>query len=195
MRRPTASNRRPAGGARRGGGARARQWRSQGFSLIEVVMASLVLTIGLLTLAYGYGQGLQLVSTTQQEAIARQKAREAMEAVLTARNDQAITFSQIANVSQGGIFLDGFTPLTTFGADGLPNTADDGPVEQIIEPGPDGILGTSDDVTVTLNQFQRQIAITTLSPTLRQVVVTVEYMTGRGVTRSVTLETYVSAYS
>ncbi len=158
-------------------------------------MASLVLTIGLLTLAYGYGQGLQLVSTTQEEAIARQKAREAMEAVLTARNDQAITFPQIANVSQGGIFLDGFTPLTTFGADGLPNTADDGPAEQIIEPGPDGILGTSDDVTLTLNQFQRQIAITSLSPTLRQVVVTVEYTTGRGVTRSVTLETYVSAYS
>lgn len=169
--------------------------RSAGFSLIEVIIASLVLTIGLLTLAYGYGQGLQLVSSTQEEAIARQKAREAMEAVLTARNDAAVTFQQIANVSNGGIFLDGFTPLTTFGPDGLPNTSDDGAVEQIIEPGPDGILGDSDDVTITLSQFQRQITITALSPTLKQVVVTVEYATARGVTRSVTLETYVSAYS
>lgn len=154
-----------------------------------------MLTIGLLTLAYGYGQGLQLVSSTQEEAIAKQKAREAMEAVLTARNDEAVTFQQIANVSNGGIFLDGFTPLTTFGPDGLPNTSDDAAVEQIIEPGPDGILGDSDDVTITLSQFQREITITARSPTLKQVVVTVEYATARGATRSVTLETYVSAYS
>ncbi len=172
-----------------------RRHRTAGFSLLEVVIASLVLTIGLLTLAYGYGQGLQLVSSTQEESVARQKAREAMEAILTSRNDQALTWTQIQNASNGGIFLDGFAPLTTFGPDGLPNTSDDGAVESIIQPGPDGILGDSDDVTLTLNQFQREIAITNISPTLREVVVTITYPDGHGVTRSVSLETYVSAYS
>ncbi|MGH9534660.1 MAG: prepilin-type N-terminal cleavage/methylation domain-containing protein [Terriglobales bacterium] len=194
-RQPARFNRRSA--AAWGGTTRplGRRRGSAGFSLLEVIIASLVLTVGLLTLAYGYGQGLQLVSATQDEAIAQQKAREAIEAVLTARNDQEVTYSQVANVSDGGIFVDGFTQLTTFGPDGLPNTADDGAVEQIVEPGPDGILGDADDVKLTLNQFQREITITDLSPTLRQVVVTVDYTTGNGATRSVSLETYVSAYS
>lgn len=168
--------------------------RSEGFSLLEVIVASMVLTISLLTMAYAYAQGMTLVAATQEETIARQKAREALESVITARNDQTLTFSQIANVSNGGIFLDGFTPLTTDGADGLPNTADDGPVETVIEPGPDGILGTADDVNVPLNQFQRRIAITSLSPNLSQITVTIQYTTQKGLRRQISVTTDVSNY-
>lgn len=189
--RATHSNKRGADD-RRGRGRRPD--RRAGFSLLEVIVAGLVLSISLLTLAYGYAQGLALTAGAQEETIARQKAREALESVVTARNDQVLNFNQIANVSNGGIFLDGFTPLTTFGADGLPNTADDGAVETVIEPGPDGILGTGDDVTVPLSQFEREIIITKLTPNLDQITVDIRYKTEKGLQRDVTLTTYVSSY-
>jgi hypothetical protein len=37
-----------------------------------------------------------------------------------------LTWAQIGNISQEGVFADGFTPLTTATADGLVNTDDDG---------------------------------------------------------------------
>ena len=87
-------------------------------------------------------------------------------------------------------------------APGLVNTADDGPIETMKKPGLDGILGTADDETVTLNDFTRQIAITplnldgtaTVNPNLRQVTVTIRYRVDRA-WRTYTLVSYVSSYS
>jgi type II secretory pathway pseudopilin PulG len=165
-----------------------------GFTLVEVLIAGVVLSVGLVGLAGMYGQGLMTVMTAQEDTIARQKAREAMESVLTGRNTANLTYAQIENISKGGVFKDGFTPLTTPGPDGIVNTLDDGPVETIIMPGPDGILGTSDDVVVPLNGYQRQILITDVTSILKQVQVTILYTTTRGQTRSVTLNCYVSPY-
>ena len=39
---------------------------------------------------------------------------------------------------------DGFTALPTAGADGLVDTAEDGAIETVINPGPDGSLGTAE---------------------------------------------------
>ena len=61
--------------------------------------------------------------------IAREKAREAVESVHSARDMRVITWAQIRNVQQGGVFLAGAQPLRTAGADGLVNTADDGALE------------------------------------------------------------------
>ncbi|MGH9325381.1 MAG: type IV pilus modification PilV family protein [Terriglobia bacterium] len=163
-----------------------------GFSLVEVMIAGVILTIGLLGLAYAYGQGMAVVMSTQQDAIARQKAREAMEDVLTARNNSTVTWAQINNVSNGGVFLDGPQPLTTPGPDGMVDTADDGPIETIVLPGPDGSL--SDGTSVTLGSYTRQIQITTLSNVLKQITVTITYVTPPGVTRNYQLTCYVSPY-
>lgn len=165
-----------------------------GFTLIEVMVAGSIMSIGLLALAYCYGQGMAVVMASQQDSIARQKAREAMEDVLDGRNTDTLTWSQINNVSNGGIFLDGAQALTTPGADGFVNTADDGPVETMTMPGPDGILGTSDDITVPLNGYTRTILITPINTNLKQVTVTITYTIPPGTQRSFQLVTYVSPY-
>ncbi|MGH9430829.1 MAG: type IV pilus modification PilV family protein [Terriglobia bacterium] len=163
-----------------------------GFTLVEVLVAGMLLSTGLLGLAYCFSQGLATVMASQQDSIARQKAREAMEDVLTARNTDSITWSQIENISNGGIFTDGPTLLTTPGADGMVNTADDGPIETIIMPGPDGLL--SDGTATPLGGYTRQIQITDLNVNLKQITVTITYTTPPGITRSFSLETYVSPY-
>jgi Tfp pilus assembly protein PilV len=158
------------------------------------MVAAVIMTVGLLALAYAYGQGMVTVTACQQDSVARQAARETMEDVLSARNTSTLTWAQIANVSNGGIFLDGAQPLTTPAPNGLVGTASDGSVQTIILPGPDGQLGTADDVTVPLNSYQRTIQITALSQTLKQVTVTITYVTATNVTRSYQLECYVSPY-
>ncbi|MGH9455801.1 MAG: type IV pilus modification PilV family protein [Terriglobia bacterium] len=163
-----------------------------GFTLVEVLVAGMLLSTGLLALAFCFSQGMAAVMASQQDSIARQKAREAMEDVLTARNTDSITWSQIANISNSGIFTDGPTKLTTAGADGMVNTADDGAVETIIMPGPDGLL--SDGTATPLTGYTRQIQITDINANLKQITVTITYTTPTGITRSFSLETYVSPY-
>src|SRR5579875_2697535 len=164
----------------------------RGFGLIEAMISGVIMTVGLLSLAYVYGQGLTVVMSCQQEGLARQKAREAMEDVLTARNNETLTWNQINNISNGGVFLDGPQPLTTPGSDGMVNTADDGPVETIIMPGPDGML--SDGVAVPLNGYKREIKITTISNVLKQITVTITYVTSTNTTGTYQLNCYISPY-
>ncbi len=170
-----------------------------GFTLIEVVIAMAILTVGLLGLAEAFYVGMQHMSTSTAALTAREKAREAVESVHTARDTRTIVWSQIRNVSAGGVFLDGAQPLNAAGADGLVNTADDAAagVETVREPGPNGILGDGDDLVTPLSGFQREIRISELvpaKPDLRELVVTITYTVGR-VRRTYTLRTVISAFS
>jgi hypothetical protein len=179
------------------GSAEAPTRSDGGFSLIEVLLACVLITIGLLALAAAIDMGFAMVMTAQEDTIAREKSREALESVLTGRNTANITFAQIDNVGTGsGIFLSGFQPLYQAGADGIIGTADDAAagLETITLPGPDGILGTADDVVQPLGNYQRQIAITDLTATLKQITVTIQYTTPNNLTRSVVTVCYVSPY-
>jgi prepilin-type N-terminal cleavage/methylation domain-containing protein len=181
---------------------------ASGFTLVEVMIAAVILVIGLISLAYGYAMALSVVSRAQEDTIARQKAREAMEDVFTARDTQTITFAQICNIAAGTpcIFTVGATPLYTAGPDEIVNTADDGTgtlppgcsiapcVETVDLPGPDGILGTADDVLAPLYQYQRQITIVQINPLLKQVTVTITYTTSQGQKGSVTINALMSPY-
>jgi len=173
-----------------------RQPSESGFTLVEVMIATVIMVVGLLSVAYGVGCGLAVVLTSGEDTIARQKAREAMEDVFTARDDALVTFDQVCNVGNGAncIFVNGLTPLTTAGPDEIVNTADDGGVETVDTPGPDGILGTADDIQVPLTGYQRSIQVTQLSPILKQITVTIQYTTSRGLTRTVTLVALMSPY-
>src|SRR4051812_33298738 len=142
--------------------ADGRRRAETGFSLIEVMIAMGILATGLLSLAGVFTLGLRNLAGSSYNLLAREKAREAVESVHTARDTRVITWAQIRNVSAGGVFVDGSQPLRTPGADGLVNTVDDGAVEVQIAPGADNVLGTSDDVSTPLNAFTRQIAITEL---------------------------------
>ena len=175
-----------------------------GFSLDEVSIAMLVLMTGLLGLAGVMGLAMRHAGGSSATLIAREKAREAVESVHTARDTGTLNWDDVRNVSAQGVFLDGETTLTNAGADGLVNTADDAAagVERMRLPGPDGLLSTTDDQLIPLTEFRRQIAIgdlmregtNTVNPSLREITVTIRYRV-QGFWRTYTLRTYVSSFS
>jgi hypothetical protein len=185
-----------------------RRSNQNGFSLIEAMIAVLVLSFGILSLAAVFAQGLLFSEASQFDYIAQKKSEEAVESIFNARNTQAKSWAQIQNVSApggGGIFLDGPQPLLAPGlADGLVGTANDDaahPDSVIVGPGPDGILGTADDVTIPLSNMQRTIVIApifdaagNLEPNVRTITVTMTYKVGR-LNRTYTLVSYISAFS
>jgi hypothetical protein len=174
-----------------------------GFSLVEVVVATGILATGLQSLAGVFALGMRHMAGSSPGVIAREKAREAVESVHTARDTGDLSWAKIANVPDGGVFLVGPQPMKTTGPDGFVNTADDGPgIEQLRSAGPDGILGTSDDILVTLSDYTREIQITKLmldtdptavNPNLRQIKVIVKYKADNR-WRTYTLTTFVSSF-
>jgi len=185
----------------------------RGFSLVEVMISIVIVSIGLSALVAVFGVAVGASKSAQEDLIARQKALEAMESIFTARNTQQITFAAIANIPSGGIFTAGPTALLAAGPDGLVGTADDLPYpangacpagpECLVLPGRDGILGTADDVAMSLANFTRTIAINnvleadgvTVNPNLKQIVVTVSYTKpGLTVPRSYTVDSLISTY-
>src|SRR5215471_7728748 len=82
----------------------------KGFSLIEVMISIVVLTVGLLMVLALFTKGLSATQFAQQDMIAKQKAREQLEAIFAARNDARVQWSQIQNAPTG-IYLGGFNPL------------------------------------------------------------------------------------
>ena len=193
--------------------------RQSGFTIIETMIAIAIMSIGIMTLIAAFATAVSATQNAQENLIARQKTLEAMESVYTARNTSELSFAQIANVSSGGIFLNGTNQLLCAGTNGLYGTAGfngytgdqacpaSGPCpagpQCLVLPGPDGVLGTADDVAMSLANFTRQIQINnvlesdgvTVNPNLKQVAVTVSYYASGSVqahTYSVT--TLISSY-
>jgi prepilin-type N-terminal cleavage/methylation domain-containing protein len=168
-----------------------------GFTLIEAMIAMVILTVGMLGLAQAFYVGTQHMSTSSANLVAREKAREAVESVHTARDTRTITWTQIRNVAAGGVFLDGAQNLFNAGADGLVNTADDllAGVETQRDPGLNGILGDADDVFTPLTTFRRQVEIRDMpNIDVRELIVTITYSVGSR-QRTYRLRTYISAFS
>jgi len=163
--------------------------RQAGFTLIEVVMSMAILTIGLVSLLGVFGLAISATQESQQDMIAKQLANEALESIMTARDTAQMQWSSIQNVSDGGIFTNGYQPMYMPGADGIAGTADDvssGQYVTIKEPGPDGVYGTSDDVSLPLSNYQRQIQIQPVTDvngnvvaSLRAINITIQYYTPR----------------
>lgn len=180
-----------------------------GFSFMELIVAMSILMVGLLGLAQVFYFGMAIVGTSSAQLIAREKAREAIESVHTARDTRVITWAQIRNTNPpscaawptttangGGTFLNGQQNLLAAGADGLVYTADDAGQEML--PGPDNRLGTADDIP--LAGFTREIAICDVNGNvnLRQIAVTIRYNGSAAVgsqRRTYTLVTYISSFS
>jgi len=172
---------------------------SGGFTLIETMVAVTLLAMGLLGLAGVLAASLRNVGGAASDVVARQKAIEAIESVYAARDSRVLAWARIRNVqggtgADGGVFLDGAQPIRASGTDGLTNTADDGPVEVSIEPGPDGLLGTTDDISTALSNYTREIRIRDVSFSLRQITVTVTVTSGLR-TRTYTITTLISSYA
>jgi hypothetical protein len=164
-----------------------------------------VLTIGLLSLLGVFGLAMASTQESQQDMIAKQLADESLESIMTARDTAQKQWSDIQNVADGGIFLNGYQPMYMPGGDGIMGTADDiasGQYITIKEPGPDGIYGTADDVSVQLTNYQRKIEILpvvsptgAIDPTLRSINITIQYNTPRRrVGKTYVLSSFISQY-
>lgn len=179
--------------------ARKSRRSSAGFTLIETIVAVMIMAVGILSLAAMLARSLSFMSVSKYDFIAQQKAAEAIESIFTARDTSQLSWTNINNASVGGIFLDGPTPMCDPGPDGIVGTADDNCLipDAIIMPGPDGKIGTADDIRAGLLNFKRTITITPgpngLSD-LRTITVAITYSYAN-FTRTYTLSTYISKYS
>ncbi len=154
-----------------------------GFSLLELVIASTILTVGLLAVASSIGYAM--VASNHGRAVTNTKLLvvSILEQMETLRNTGNLTFGQLSNVGQvdntGATrgfpgFLNGFQQISTNpGPDGIFGTSDD-----LIDAGADRLFGTSDDFinpNFAVVGYTREIQITSLSPSLKKVTVTISY--------------------
>jgi prepilin-type N-terminal cleavage/methylation domain-containing protein len=207
---------------RRRGTSRTPARAQSGFSLIEVVISMAILSVGLVSLLGVFGLAMASTQTSQQDLIAKQLANEALESIVTARNTSQIGWDDIQNTGSTcadgsggcGIFANGANPiyqaLTTTGVFScskylgiIGTTCDNGqPLQTLTEPGPDGIYGTADDVSVPLTGYQRTILISQVTDSsgvvqgsLRAVTVTIQYQTAQmKFAKSYILSTLISSY-
>lgn len=133
-----------------------------GISVIEVMVATLIVTVSLMALAMTMTSGVSAMFVTQQQLVAKQKAKETLEAAFASRSTTDLEFDDLESQSNGGIFVEGWQSLHRMGPDGIALTDDDAdePIESINLVGPDGLLGTSDDQTHQLTGFERRIFFT-----------------------------------
>ena len=187
-----------------------RRLSNSGFSLLETMIAIVVLTIGVIGLAAMLANSLAYMSMSQLDYIAQQKATEAVESIFTARDMGQATWSTICNVGSSicssGIFVNNPQPLCDPGPDGIVGTADDfsgsacsGPADAILLPTAAGTVnstGTAVRVSLSNFQFLRTINITAVPgvANLRQIQVIITYRAGR-FQRTYTLTTNISNFS
>ncbi len=170
-----------------------------GFTLVEVMVAMILLAVGALGLVAAITVSARQLIGNQDQIIATQRAAEAAESVFKARDNRILAWAQIRNVvgiagDGGGIFRDGAQPVRDPGPDGIVNTADDGAVVNVVRPGPDNLLGTADDQLTPLAGFSREIEIRSVGPNLRQLRVIIRYPSAHG-TRTYVLTTMLSSYA
>jgi prepilin-type N-terminal cleavage/methylation domain-containing protein len=179
-----------------------RSLRNQrGFTLLETLIAMAVMSFGILSVIAVYTQGLRTSAQGKIQFIAQAKAQAAMETLFTARDTHILSWAQINNVSQGGVFLDGPQPMLAPGPDGLIGTADDDvshPDTIIIgPPGNDDIVSTSGDQTLNLNPMMTRTILFTPVPgtlNLNQVTITINYIS-QGQPSQFQLICYISNYA
>ena len=193
----------------------------RGFTLLETMIAMLVLMVGVVGLAGMLANSLSYMNMSQVEYIAQQKAAEAIESIFTARDLGSATWSSICNVGSSvccagaspcntGIFLNGAQPLCQPGTDGIYDTADDfaspgvcNSYDAMLLPNSStgnygGVGNTPIRIYLTKWNLQRTVTISTVLnasgnviDNLRQITVTVTYSSGK-LPGSYTLTTDIS---
>lgn len=178
---------------------RSRSRSDRGFSLLEMVVALTLLTVGLLGVASAIGYAI--VASNHGRSVTNTKllAVSMLEQMETLRDTNNLTFGQIANVGQvndsGAVktftgFQPGFQQVSINpGPDGIFGTSDD-----LIDAGADGNFGTVDDFVnpnFALVGVTRQVQIINLSSKLKKIQVTIDYSVTGG-TRQLLVTGYLN---
>lgn len=161
---------------------RYRRPRESGFSLLETVVAMMILTVGLLGVASAIGFALMASNSGRGLTNAKLLVVSALEQMETLRDSGQLNFAEISNTPVPGSSFTGFP--TTFL-----------PVSTV--PGADYVYGTQDDPgrtdpTQAINGVTRQILITSLSPTLKRIQVTLRYSPNGGTSRDLVCVSYLN---
>ena len=179
----------------------ARQLDSEaGVTILEMTIAMLILTVGLLAVAASIGYAVTVSNKGRNLTNTKILAVSVLEQMETLRNTQQLTFLQIDNTGQvdntdatnnfAG-FATGFQPISVNpGPDGIFGTSDD-----LVNPGADNVYGTGDDYTDptwAVAGYTRQITISSLSPNLKRIEVIVRYGDAGGQTRDLTAVSYLN---
>lgn len=169
----------------------ARRDRSDegGFTLLEMVVAMVIVTVGLLGVASAISYALLASNRGRGVTNAKMLVVSVLEQMETLRNTRELSFEEISNTQQPGSTFTGFPyadgvfrPVSTVpGADGIYGTDDDLRV------------GTVDDMTLARPGVSRQIKITTFpsNPYLKKIEVTLRYSPNGGETKEVVGVSYL----
>lgn len=153
-----------------------------GFTLIEMVAAMLIMLIALLALAGSIAFALAVSNKGRSVTNTKLLVVSILEQMETLRNTKQLTYGQISNAGQvddtGATenfagFPNDFREISMNpGPDGIFGTTDD-----FVDAGPDATYGTNDDfVNPALARagYTRQILITPLSDNLKKIQVTLK---------------------
>lgn len=181
----------------------------KGFSLIEIMIAILVVSTGLLALSAALVAGVTLPGRARQQEIAKQLANTIMESIIAAKESSRPGFNSFESLSYTtgtppGRFLPGVTAMLEPGPDGVFGTCDDGRpagpfnancpglgtrvMEFAVDPGSDGIYNrdssgndrTADNRKRRLFAFTREVRITNVNSSTKEFEVIVNYSTPTG---------------
>lgn len=179
---------------------RERRRSESGITILEMVVSMMILTIGLLGLAGAIGYAVTVSNKGRNVTNSKLLVVSILEQMETLRNTAQLTYGQIANAGQ----------VNNSGAprnfNGFPTTF----MPVSINPGPDGIWGTSDDLrNPGANQiygdgddfddpswaspgFSRQILITNLNADLKKIEVTLVYPDVNGQNQTLVAVSYLN---
>lgn len=154
-----------------------------GVTILEMVIAMLIVTVGLLSVAAAIGYALTVSNKGRNISNNKLLVVSMLEQMETLRNTQQLTFGQIANDG----LVDNAGAAREFA--GFPTTF----VRVTTDPGLDGIFGTLDDPqTTATGSYTRQVLITALNPNLKRIQVTLRYSDAGGQMRDLQGVSYLN---
>ncbi len=169
-----------------------RRHSERGFSLLEMVVAMVILTIGLLGVASAIGYSLMVSNRGRGLTNSKMLVVSILEQMETLRNTRELSFEEISNTQVAGSTFTGFPydptqfrPVSTVpGRDGVFGTDDD----------LWGASGTTDDPALARPGVTRQIKITAFAsnPYLKRIEVTLRYTSGDGKNRDLVGVSYLN---
>ena len=147
----------------------SRRISEKGFTLVEAVAAIFIATIGLMGTAAAITYALEFGAISRNVTSAKSVIISSIEEIETLRNARRLEFKQIANV--GAVNNAGTTNTFSGFSTGFQAVSK--------EPGRDGVNGTADDFNnpeLARAGYRRRIEITNLSDSIKEILITVQYV-------------------